>query len=84
MCLRHDKGTQQGNGVTGGSLAAELRDKHSFNHTGRRRLHKTHFTKETGCHHKYQHCYQNFQLPNLPIINSMINIIYMFMHATIA
>jgi len=63
--VRHDKGTQEGDGIAGGSLAIELGYKHSLQHITCRGLYVTHFPKETASHYEHQHCYQQFQLPNL-------------------
>lgn len=70
--IRHDKGSQKGNGVAGSSLAAELGDEHALEHISCRGLYITHFSKETTSHYEYKHCYQHFQLPHLP--NSVVKI----------
>lgn len=73
--VRHDKSSEEGNGVGGGAVAVEPGDEEPLHHLLRRRLHDAQLPEEARRHHEHQHRYQKLQLPHLFFFkkNSSIN-----------
>lgn len=63
--LRHDKGAQEGNGVSGGAIALQSWDKQALHHLCCRGLHVAHLPKVTSGHQKHQDWDQQLKLSDL-------------------
>lgn len=50
VCLRHDEGAEEGDGVSSGAVALEFWDEQALDHLRRRGLHVAQFPKVTGSH----------------------------------